>query len=49
MLALTKNIEKITPKRVLNSTHWRGADEDAVTPKQAFAGLNKSQGQLVNG
>lgn len=41
VVALTSNIDSD-----LNSS-WRGADETPV-PAQAFAGLNKSQGQLVN-
>jgi len=41
VVALTSNIDGD-----LNSS-WRGADETPV-PAQAFAGLNKSQGQLVN-
>jgi|TARA_B100000519_G_C14195578_1_gene415256 prepilin-type N-terminal cleavage/methylation domain-containing protein len=41
VLAVTTNIDSD-----LNS-NWRGADETPV-PNQAFAGLNKSQGQLVN-
>ena len=54
ILSLTKNIDsadntEATATDLANHT-WRGADEDAVTAKAnnvAFAGLNKSQGQLV--
>ena len=41
VLALTSNV-----KSDLNSS-WSGADETPI-PAEAFAGLNKSQGQLVN-
>ena len=41
VLALTTNIDGNL------ESSWRGADETPV-PAQAFAGLNKSQGQLVN-
>ena len=41
VLALTSNV-----KSDLNSS-WAGADETPI-PAEAFAGLNKSQGQLVN-
>ena len=41
VVALTTNV-----KTDLNSS-WSGADETPV-PAEAFAGLNKSQGQLVN-
>ena len=40
VLALTSNVGD------LNSS-WSGADETPI-PAEAFAGLNKSQGQLVN-
>lgn len=40
VLALTKNV------RSNLTSDWAGADENPV-PDQAFAGLNKSQGQLV--
>ena len=54
ILSLTKNIDSSDNTEAGSTdlaTHaWRGADEDAVTAKNnnvAFAGLNKSQGQLV--
>ena len=54
ILSLTKNIDSSDNTEAGSTdlaTHaWRGADEDAVTAKAntvAFAGLNKSQGQLV--
>jgi len=45
VLALTTNIDSDL------ESNWRGADETDANgndPDQAFAGLNKSQGQLVN-
>ena len=54
ILALTKNIDTNNNKEGgttnLNTAKWRGSDEATVTAKAdnvAFAGLNKSQGQLV--
>ena len=54
ILALTKNIDTNnnteTGTTTLQTATWRGSDEATVTAKGnnvAFAGLNKSQGQLV--
>ena len=53
VLALTSNIGNVADPTVaatLNDS-WRGADESTNggnPPDEAFAGLNKSQGQLVN-
>jgi len=54
ILALTKNIDTSNNEESgttnLATATWRGADEAKVTAKAnnvAFAGLNKSQGQLV--
>ncbi len=54
ILCMTKNIDtnnnQETGATNLNTAKWRGADEATVTAKKdnvAFAGLNKSQGQLV--
>jgi prepilin-type N-terminal cleavage/methylation domain-containing protein len=54
ILALTKNIDTNNNQESgatnLNTAKWRGADEATITAKAdnvAFAGLNKSQGQLV--
>ena len=54
ILCMTKNIDTNDNTEAgatnLNSAKWRGSDEATVTAKGnnvAFAGLNKSQGQLV--
>ena len=60
ILALTKNIDtnnnQETGTTSLANATWRGSDEATITskgtnanPNVAFAGLNKSQGQLVLG
>ena len=47
VIALTSNIGNTSGNPVTLNDNWRGADETPV-PDEAFAGLNKSQGQLVN-